>query len=78
MGTGTMTGEREPTNWDVIKRSWKRAKESDRVHMIGWIVWGLLMLFFFVTMLRADTVHAYSSASNCEAESGQHKAISVS
>ena len=68
MRIGTMTEEREPTNWNILKRWWKRAKESDRVQMIGWIVWTLLMLFFAANMAQAGTVYAYSSASDCDAD----------
>ena len=65
---GTMTEERKPTNRNIFKRWWKRAKESDRVYMTGWIVWALLMLFFAATMVQADTVNAYSSVSDCDAD----------
>ena len=65
------TEDREPTDWDILKR-WSRSRE---VQLAVRIIFMLVVVLFAVSVALAD-VYTDSSASVCEAENGPHKAIS--
>ncbi|MDE0489497.1 MAG: hypothetical protein OXI07_09955 [Gammaproteobacteria bacterium] len=64
----TLAGEREPVFWGSLKQGYKWLNESKEVRLICWVITILFLLFASATLVKADTVYAYTSASDCDAD----------
>ena len=71
MPVETVSGEREPTDWDILTRWWRALDESNAetrdLRLALRIIFMLLVLTLAANVAFAD-VYAYSSASDCEAD----------
>lgn len=73
MGIQKTTDEREPTDWEILKR-WSKSRE---IRLAVRIIFMLVVVLFAVSVALADA-YANSSASDCVTENGPHKTISGS
>lgn len=63
MRVEALAGQREPTNWGILKR-WSKSRE---VQLAVRIIFMLVVVLFAASVARAE-VHAYTSASDCDAD----------
>ena len=68
MRVEAVAGAREPVFWESLKQEYKWLNKSNEVRLICWVITILFLLFASATLVKADTVYAYTSASDYDAD----------